>query len=53
DAFLNKKIKYTDIPNGIEKIMNMYEKRELKTVEEILVFDKEVREKTREMIGTS
>ena len=51
DAFLNKKIKYTDIPNGIEKIMNMYEKRELKTVEEILTFDREVREKTKEMIN--
>ncbi|MCI9365370.1 MAG: 1-deoxy-D-xylulose-5-phosphate reductoisomerase [Clostridia bacterium] len=50
DAFLNKKIKYTDIPNGIEKIMNMYEKRDLKTVDDILAFDKEVREKTREII---
>lgn len=50
DAFLNKKIKYTDIPNGIEKVMNMYEKRELNTVDEILAFDKEVREKTRQMI---
>lgn len=51
NSFLDKKIKYTDIPNGIEKIMNMYEKRELKNIEEILAFDKEVKEKTREMIG--
>ena len=29
----------------------MYEKRELKNIEEILAFDKEVKEKTREMIG--
>ena len=50
DSFLNKKIKYTDIPNGIEKVMNMYEKRELKTVDEILDFDKEVREKTKEIL---
>ncbi len=50
DSFLNKKIKYTDIPLGIEKVMNCYEKRELKTVEEILDFDKEVREKTREIM---
>ena len=50
DSLLNKKIKYTDIPLGIEKVMNCYEKRELKTVEEILDFDKEVREKTREII---
>ena len=49
DKFLNKKIKYTDIPNGIEKIMSMYEKRELKTIDEILEFDEEVREKTREI----
>ncbi len=51
DAFLNRKIKYTDIPNGIEKLMNMYEKRELNSVEDILAFDEEVKEKTREMIG--
>lgn len=51
DGFLNKKIKYTDIPNMLEKVMNLYEKRELKTVEDILEFDKEVKEKTRELIG--
>ena len=51
DGFLNKKIKYTDIPNMLGKVMNMYEKRELKTVEDILEFDKEVKEKTRELIG--
>lgn len=49
DKFLNKEIKYTDIPNGIENIMSMYEKRELKTVDEVLEFDEEVREKTREI----
>lgn len=47
DSFLNRKIKYTDISNGIEKIMNMYEKQELKTIDEILEFDKEVKGKTR------
>ena len=51
DSFLNKKIKYTMIPNGIEKIMKMYELRKLETVDEILNFDKEVREKTRELIA--
>lgn len=51
DSFLNKKIKYTDIPNMLEKIMNMYEKRELKTVEDILEFDKIVKEKTKELIN--
>ena len=51
DGFLNKKIKYTDIPNMQEKVMNLYGKRELKTIEDILEFDKEVKEKTRELIG--
>ncbi len=51
DSFLNKKIKYTDIPNMLEKVMNMYEKRELKTVEDILEYDKEIKEKTRELIS--
>ena len=50
DSFINKKIKYTDIPNGIEKVMNMYEKKELQTIEEILEFDKQVKEKTKEII---
>lgn len=52
DSFLNKKIKYTMIPNGIEKIMNMYESRKLQTVDEILNFDKEVRDKTRKLIDS-
>ena len=50
DSFINKKIKYTDIPNGIEKVMNMYEKKELQTIEEILEFDKQVKEKTKDII---
>lgn len=51
DAFINKKIKYTQIPLGIEILMNMYEKRELKTIDEILEFDKEVKEKAKEIIA--
>lgn len=50
DAFINKKIKYTQIPLGIEKLINMYEERELKDIDEILEFDKEVKSKTKEMI---
>ena len=49
EAFLNKKIKYTDIADGIEKMMEMYEKRELKTIDEILEFDMVVKDKTRSM----
>ncbi len=50
EAFLNRKIKYTDIPKGIEKMLNSYEKIELNTVEEILEFDKEVKTKTKEYL---
>lgn len=51
DAFINHEIKYTQIPLGIEKIMNMYEKRELETIDDILEFDKEIKEQTRIMIN--
>ena len=50
DAFLHKEIKYTDIPNGIEKIMNQYSKVELTTIEDILEFDREVKERTRKQM---
>ncbi len=50
DAFINQKITYTQIPSGIEKVMNLYEERALSTIDEILAFDKEVKEKTRELI---
>jgi len=50
DAFINKKIKYTQIPLGIEMLINMYEKRKLKTIDEILEFDKEVREETKKVV---
>ena len=50
DAFLNKKIKYTDIPKGIAKMMDKYEKKELNTVDEILEFDREVKKRTREIL---
>ena len=38
---------------GIEKIMNLYEKRKLETVDEILEFDEEIKKKTREMIDSN
>jgi len=49
DAFLNGKIRYTEIASGIEKMMGLYEKRKLNTIDEILAFDKEIKEKTKEM----
>lgn len=50
-AFLAEKVKYTDIPNGIEKVMALYEARPLRTVREILDFDAEVKAKTQELIN--
>ncbi len=50
DAFINGNIKYTDIPNDIEKVMNMYDKRELKTVDDVLDFDQEIKAKTKKLI---
>ena len=49
-AFLAGKVKYTDIPAGIEKMMALYSARPLNTVAEILAFDAEVKAKTEEMI---
>lgn len=50
EAFLNNEIKYMDIANGIEQMLEMYEKKELKTIDEIIEFDREVKEETRKMI---
>ena len=50
DYFLNKRIKYTDIPNGIEKMMKKYSKIELKTIEDILEFDKQAKKDTISML---
>lgn len=50
DAFLNKKISYTQIPKGIEKMLIKHTPRVLNTVEEILALDREVKEKTRQLI---
>ena len=47
DGFLNGKIKYTQIADGIEEMMNMYENIELNTIEDILKFDLKVKEDTR------
>ena len=50
DEFLNKQIKYTDIPRIIEKMLNKYSKVQLNTVEEILAFDSKVKEDTKLII---
>lgn len=50
DAFLNKKITYTQIPKGIQKMLDAHRAVELNTVDEILALDKKVKEETRKMI---
>lgn len=50
DAFLNKKITYTQIPKGIQKMLNSHQSIDLTTVEEILDLDKKIKEETRKMI---
>ncbi len=50
-AFLEGRVKYTDIPKGIEKMMDFFPVRTLQGVKEILAFDEEVRNKTKEFIN--
>lgn len=50
NAFLDKKIKYTDIPNMIEKMLNMHKAEKLDTIEKILDLDKRTREETEKLI---
>lgn len=50
EAFLNKKIKYTQIPKGIKTMLDCHNLIKLNTVEEILALDKQVKEETRKMI---
>lgn len=45
EEFLNKKMKYTDIPKCIESALGTYEDMELSSVEEILYLDKTVKRK--------
>ena len=46
DSFLNRRVKFTDIPNGIEYILNIIDRQEIRNIEDVLNFDKEIREKT-------
>lgn len=43
-SFLEKKIKFTAIPEILEKTLNSYEPFEISTIEEVLKLDKEARE---------
>lgn len=53
DAFLNKKITYTQIPKGIKKMLDAHKSMELNTVAEILALDHKVKEETKKMINNS
>lgn len=50
NAFLERKIKYTDIPDMIEKMLNSHEPEKLDTIEKILNLDKIVREETEKLV---
>lgn len=51
EAFLQKKITYTDIPKYIEKAIEEHKKQELNTIEDILELDRIVKKQTEEMIS--
>lgn len=50
NAFLNEKIKYTDIPKYIEIAMDNHSPIQLNTIEEILSLDKSIKKITLELI---
>ena len=50
DAFINKKITYTEIPKKIKIMLDQHVLTQLNTVDEILALDKVVKENTRKMI---
>lgn len=51
NAFLNEKIKYTDIPKYIEIAIDNHSSIQLNTIEEILSLDKSVKKITLELIS--
>lgn len=50
EAFLNGRIRFTDIPRAIEKTMDVHQPHSLNSIEEVLQVDRWGREKTREML---
>ncbi len=50
EAFLEGKIKFTDIPGVIERTMNMYQGQAAGSIEEILEVDRRARKKAEELI---
>lgn len=50
NAFLEGKIKYTDIPKMIEKMLDLHKPEKLDTIDKILELDKRAREETEKLI---
>ena len=50
DAFLNEKIRFTDIQNGLENLMNGYKPQSISSVDDVLELDKEIRLQIKEGI---
>jgi len=50
DRFLQNQIKFTDIPETIEKVLNSHKKTDIMSVEDVLELDSEIRKKTIELI---
>lgn len=50
NAFLEGKIKYTDIPKMIEKMLDLHKPEKLDTIDKILDLDKRAREDTEKLI---
>ncbi|MAY99475.1 MAG: 1-deoxy-D-xylulose-5-phosphate reductoisomerase [Micavibrio sp.] len=51
-AFLENEIAYLDISAGVEYILNTAKYDTVKTIQDVLVLDKEIREQTRSLIQT-
>lgn len=46
NAFINKRIKFTDIPNIMEEVLNEHNQTKLDNIDDILFLDQQTREKT-------
>ena len=49
-SFINGQIRFIDIPNGIEEMMNTHKKEELNTIEDIIKYDKKIKEETMKYV---
>lgn len=50
NAFLNGQIKFTDIPNILERMLTMHESKKLDTIDKILALDEKTRVETKQVI---